>query len=52
MLQEHLLEVGWNNSQNTQKDVEKNLNCCGFKQMDLNASCEAVHGVPFLAFDR
>lgn len=40
--QEHLLEVGWNNSQNTQKDVEKNLNCCGFREMDLSATCEAA----------
>uniref|UniRef100_A0A3Q3N3N6 Tetraspanin 13b n=1 Tax=Mastacembelus armatus TaxID=205130 RepID=A0A3Q3N3N6_9TELE len=25
--QDHLLEVGWNNSLSTQRDVEKNLNC-------------------------
>ncbi|XP_077446508.1 tetraspanin-13b [Stigmatopora argus] len=40
--QDHLLEVGWNNSQSTQKDVEKSLNCCGFRQVDLNATCDAT----------
>ncbi|KAK0142354.1 Tetraspanin-13 [Merluccius polli] len=40
--QEHLLEVGWNNSQSTQRDVEKSLNCCGFKQVDFNATCDAA----------
>ncbi|XP_033505839.1 tetraspanin-13b isoform X3 [Epinephelus lanceolatus] len=40
--QDHLLEVGWNNSQSTQRDVEKSLNCCGFKQVDPNISCDAA----------
>ncbi|XP_061123285.1 tetraspanin-13b isoform X2 [Syngnathus typhle] len=40
--QDHLLEVGWNNSRSTQKDVEKTLNCCGFRQVDLNATCRAA----------
>nr|XP_049607287.1 tetraspanin-13b isoform X2 [Syngnathus scovelli] len=40
--QDHLLEVGWNNSRSTQKDVEKTLNCCGFRQVDLNATCPAA----------
>ncbi|XP_067365730.1 tetraspanin-13b isoform X2 [Channa argus] len=39
--QDHLLEVGWNNSQSTQRDVEKSLNCCGFKQVDPNDTCDA-----------
>lgn len=42
LLQDHLLEVGWNNSESTQKDVEKSLNCCGFKHADPNATCDAV----------
>lgn len=40
--QEELLEVGWNNSKSTQIDVEKSLNCCGFKQVGLNGTCEAA----------
>ncbi|XP_051949530.1 tetraspanin-13b [Xyrauchen texanus] len=39
--QNHLLEVGWNNSLTTQRDVEKTLNCCGFSHMDINGSCNA-----------
>ncbi|KAJ0055345.1 hypothetical protein NL108_016077, partial [Boleophthalmus pectinirostris] len=40
--QEHLLEVGWNNSQSTQRDVEKSLNCCGFRAVDYNSTCTAT----------
>merc|ERR1712212_12167 len=41
--QEELLEVGWNNSKSTQSDVEKSLNCCGFKQVPaLNGTCDAA----------
>ncbi|KAF7645797.1 hypothetical protein LDENG_00198190 [Lucifuga dentata] len=40
--QDHLLEVGWDNSQSTQRDVEKSLNCCGFKHVDFNRTCEAL----------
>ncbi|XP_012673701.1 tetraspanin-13b [Clupea harengus] len=40
--QEQLLEVGWNNSQNTQIDVEKTLNCCGFNSPVLNGTCPAA----------
>lgn len=40
--QDHLLEVGWNKSEATQKDVEKTLNCCGFSYVDNNGSCAAV----------
>lgn len=42
LLKDHLLEVGWNNSESTQRDVEKSLNCCGFKHVDPNSMCEAV----------
>ncbi|XP_062384896.1 tetraspanin-13b [Sardina pilchardus] len=40
--QEHLLEVGWNNTVSTQADVEKTLNCCGFHEVDRNATCPAA----------
>uniref|UniRef100_A0AAX7TGR4 Tetraspanin 13b n=2 Tax=Astatotilapia calliptera TaxID=8154 RepID=A0AAX7TGR4_ASTCA len=40
--QDHLLEVGWNNSESTQRDVEKSLNCCGFKHVDPNSMCDAA----------
>ncbi|XP_036394962.1 tetraspanin-13a [Megalops cyprinoides] len=39
--QAQLLEVGWNNSQITQRDVEKTLNCCGFSSVDYNGTCYA-----------
>lgn len=42
VLQDELLEVGWNNSQSTQRDVEKSLNCCGFKHFYTNVTCDAV----------
>ncbi|XP_070691432.1 tetraspanin-13a [Pempheris klunzingeri] len=40
--QEHLLEVGWNKSEATQKDVEKTLNCCGFSSVNYSGSCAAM----------
>lgn len=40
--QDHLLEVGWNNSESTQRDVEKSLNCCGFRFQDPNGTCGAA----------
>ncbi|XP_034384647.1 tetraspanin-13a [Cyclopterus lumpus] len=39
--QNHLLEVGWNKSEATQRDVEKTLNCCGFTSVPHNGSCAA-----------
>ncbi|KAM3615048.1 uncharacterized protein V6R79_022766 [Siganus canaliculatus] len=46
--QNHLLEVGWNKSEGTQRDVEKTLNCCGFSHVNLNDSCAAkcIHTTP------
>ncbi|CAL1612267.1 unnamed protein product [Knipowitschia caucasica] len=38
--QDLLLEVGWNRSEATQRDVERSLNCCGFNQVQ-NTSCTA-----------
>ncbi|KAL4629645.1 tetraspanin-13-like [Arapaima gigas] len=40
--QNHLLEVGWNNSQSTQRDVEKSLNCCGFNTVSYTDTCDAI----------
>ncbi|KAG7225339.1 hypothetical protein INR49_027322, partial [Caranx melampygus] len=40
--QDHLLEVGWTNSPSTQRDLEKSINCCGFRQVDYNGTCDAV----------
>ncbi|KAJ8332102.1 hypothetical protein SKAU_G00429120 [Synaphobranchus kaupii] len=40
--QHRLLEVGWNNSLTTQGDVEKNLNCCGFNNVNYNGTCQAI----------
>ncbi|XP_069031479.1 tetraspanin-13-like [Embiotoca jacksoni] len=39
--QNHLLEVGWNKSEATQRDVEKTLNCCGFSNANYSSSCPA-----------
>ncbi|XP_030250571.1 tetraspanin-13-like [Sparus aurata] len=43
-----LLEVGWNKSEDTQKDVEKTLDCCGFSYVNYNGSCPArcFHDAP------
>lgn len=40
--QNHLLEVGWNKSESTQRDVEKTLDCCGFSSVNYNGSCAAA----------
>ncbi|CAN9504148.1 unnamed protein product [Ophioblennius macclurei] len=40
--QDHLLETGWNNSESTRRDVEKSLNCCGFRHVDPNGTCSAA----------
>ncbi|TNN37587.1 Tetraspanin-13 [Liparis tanakae] len=39
--QNTLLEIGWNRSEATQRDVEKTLNCCGFTSVPANGSCAA-----------
>ncbi|KAL3059935.1 hypothetical protein OYC64_014520 [Pagothenia borchgrevinki] len=39
--QKLLLEVGWNKSEATQRDVEKTLGCCGFSFVPINGSCAA-----------
>ncbi|XP_034554581.1 tetraspanin-13a [Notolabrus celidotus] len=45
--QNNLLEIGWNKSENTQKDVEKTLNCCGYSSYNPNSTCAArCHDIP------
>ncbi|XP_029959494.1 tetraspanin-13-like [Salarias fasciatus] len=39
--QNHLLEIGWNKSESTQRDVENTLDCCGFSSFSPNSSCSA-----------
>lgn len=39
--QNHLLEIGWNKSEDTQRDVEKTLNCCGYSAFNPNSTCAA-----------
>ncbi|KAF1388322.1 hypothetical protein PFLUV_G00089000 [Perca fluviatilis] len=39
--QNHLLEVGWNKSEATQRDLEKTLDCCGFFHVPVNGTCPA-----------
>ncbi|XP_005997590.1 tetraspanin-13a [Latimeria chalumnae] len=39
--QDHLLEIGWNNSEIASGDLERNLNCCGFRTADYNGTCGA-----------
>uniref|UniRef100_A0A2K6UKF3 Tetraspanin 13 n=1 Tax=Saimiri boliviensis boliviensis TaxID=39432 RepID=A0A2K6UKF3_SAIBB len=39
--QGQLLEVGWNNTARAQNDIQKNLNCCGFRSFNPNDTCLA-----------
>lgn len=39
--QNHLLEIGWNKSESTQRDVEKTLDCCGFSSFNYSLPCAA-----------
>nr|XP_020480704.1 tetraspanin-13-like isoform X2 [Monopterus albus] len=39
--QKHLLEIGWNKSEATQRDIEKTLHCCGFSSVNESDSCAA-----------
>ncbi|XP_029360494.1 tetraspanin-13a [Echeneis naucrates] len=39
--QKLLLEIGWNKSKDTQQDLEKRLNCCGFSSVNYNGTCAA-----------
>ncbi|NXQ46717.1 TSN13 protein, partial [Catharus fuscescens] len=39
--QSELLEVGWTNTNSARSDIERNLNCCGFRVFYPNATCAA-----------
>lgn len=48
-LQNNLLEIGWNKSEDTQRDVEKTLNCCGYSTFNPNSTCAAVSESPSIS---
>lgn len=39
--QSQLLEVGWNNTASARNDIQRNLNCCGFRNFNPNDTCLA-----------
>ncbi|KAG8516675.1 Tetraspanin-13, partial [Galemys pyrenaicus] len=39
--QGQLLEVGWNNTASARDDIQRNLNCCGFRSFNTNDTCPA-----------
>ncbi|KAL8165261.1 UNVERIFIED_CONTAM: hypothetical protein K2H54_037190 [Gekko kuhli] len=39
--QSQLLEVGWNNTNTAKQDIERNLNCCGFRNVSKDGHCLA-----------
>ncbi|XP_027295396.1 tetraspanin-13 isoform X1 [Cricetulus griseus] len=39
--QGQLLEVGWNNTASARNDLQRNLNCCGFRSYNPNDTCLA-----------
>lgn len=39
--QSQLLEVGWNNTASARNDIQRNLNCCGFRRLNPNDTCLA-----------
>ncbi|XP_044804454.1 tetraspanin-13-like [Bubalus bubalis] len=39
--QAQLLEVGWNNTASARDDIQRNLNCCGFRSFNPNDTCMA-----------
>lgn len=39
--QGQLLEVGWNNTASARNDIQRNLNCCGFRNYNPNDTCPA-----------
>lgn len=36
------MEVGWNNTASARNDIQRNLNCCGFRGFNPNDTCLAV----------
>jgi len=45
LLQNLLLEIGWNKSESMQKDLERSLDCCDFLQVNYNEFCDAVRTI-------
>ncbi|KAM9310277.1 tetraspanin-13-like [Pholidichthys leucotaenia] len=39
--QHQLLEAGWNRSKDTQRDIERMLDCCGYSSFSYNETCAA-----------
>ncbi|XP_028926891.1 tetraspanin-13 [Ornithorhynchus anatinus] len=39
--QGQLLEVGWNNTASARNDIQRSLNCCGFRSFNHNDTCLA-----------
>ncbi|XP_033611811.1 tetraspanin-13, partial [Fukomys damarensis] len=39
--QRQLLEVGWNNTASARNDIQRNLDCCGFRSFSPNDTCLA-----------
>lgn len=52
LLQNLLLEIGWNKSESMQKDLERSLDCCDFLQVNYNESCDAVRTIILLFYPR
>ncbi|XP_054847044.1 tetraspanin-13 [Eublepharis macularius] len=40
--QSQLLEVGWNNTNSAKQDIERNLNCCGFRNVSEEENCPVM----------
>ncbi|CAM2105484.1 tetraspanin-13 [Lepidochelys kempii] len=40
--QRQLLEVGWNNTKSAREDIERNLDCCGFRNFNSSETCSAA----------
>lgn len=45
LLQNLLLEIGWNKSESMQEDLERSLDCCDFLEVNYNESCVAVRTI-------
>lgn len=52
LLQNLLLEIGWNKSESMQKDLEISLDCCDFLQVNYSEPCDAVRTIILLFYPR
>lgn len=48
LLQNLLLEIGWNKSESMQEDLERSLDCCDFLEVNYNETCVAVRTIILL----